>query len=194
MLCRIVFALVLAVALFGGPATSRAATISTAAAIPLTATSFALPIAITDAVALTSWQFDLRYDPIDVQIDTACDPFVDDYCNLLTGPVNEGEFFSSGAPFNVLNPGTVLLDPATLMQSGLLLAAQGAYGGFSPAPSGDGVIAYIRFIVLGDGNSPVTIEKPTTTDSVPEPASVVSLAAALSLLRLRRWRCRSVRP
>ena len=193
MRCTTMFALTLA-ALVSGAVTASSATISTGSAIPLTATSFALPIEITDAVALTAWQFDLRYDPTDVQIDTACDPFADAYCSFLTGPVTEGEFFETGAPFNLLNPGIVVLDPLTLMQSGLLLAAQGAYGGFSPPPSGDGVIAYVRFIVLGDGDSPIAVENPTTTSSVPEPASVLSLGAALVLMQARRWRRRAVRP
>jgi hypothetical protein len=191
MLCRTVFGLALT-ALVSGAATASAATISLGSAIPLTGTTFALPVEITDAAALTAWQFDLHYDATDVQIDTACDPFVDAYCDFLTGPVSEGEFFSSGAPFNVLNPGIVVLDPATLMQSGVLLAAQGAYGGFPPAPSGDGVIAYIRFV--GDVTSPITIQNPSTTSSVPEPASVLALGAALALLRLRQRHRRSVRP
>lgn len=103
MLCRTVLACMFAIALVCGATTTRAATITSGSPIALTSTSFVLPVAMTGAVALTAWQFGLGYDPADVQIDTACVPFVDAYCNFLTGPVNEGEFFLSGVPFNVLS-------------------------------------------------------------------------------------------
>ena len=55
-------------------------------------------------------QFDLTYDPTDVQVNASCDPFNGDvYCSLLTGPITEGDFFASGAPFNLLVPGFIQL-------------------------------------------------------------------------------------
>jgi hypothetical protein len=185
---RIAYALVFAVALLGQPAPSRAATITTGTPLPLTAASFALPISAIGAVALASWQFDVRYDPDDVQIDTACIPLVDDYCDFLTGPISEGDFFSAGTPFNLFNPGIVVIDALTQLQSGRLLGVQGAYGGFPPPPSGAGVIAYVRFVVVGDGTSPITIENAATLSAVSEPVSVLSLAAALSVMGA--WRLR----
>ena len=97
---------------------------------------------------MVSWHFDVTYDPTDVQINTGCDPFSGDvYCGLLTGPVTEGDFFASGVPFNLLNPGFVDLDANTLAQTGLLFAVQGAFGGVSPFPSGSGVLAFVEFTI-----------------------------------------------
>jgi hypothetical protein len=173
------------IALFELTLQASAATIAVGTSIAITPTSFALPIEVIEAAGLTGWEFSLLYDPADVQIDTTCDPFSDTYCDLFTGPVTEGSFFSSGVPFNVLNPGAVLLDPTTLEQIGTLLAAQGAYGGHTPPPWGDGVIAYVRFILLGSGTSPITITDPSVTQ-VPEPQSVLLLTTALFLLARRR--------
>jgi hypothetical protein len=180
-------------ALYGFAPPASAATIDVGTSIAITPTSFALPLEVTDAAGLAGWEFSLLYDPADVRIDTACDPFSDTYCDFLTGPVTEGPFFSSGVPFNLLNPGAVLLDSTTLEQIGTLLAAQGAYGGPTPPPSGDGVIAYVRFMLLGSGTSPITVTDASVTQvPVPEPQSVLLLTTALFLLTIRqtsrRWR------
>jgi hypothetical protein len=107
--------------LCGALRTAGAATITLGAPVDISPTTFALPIGISDGVQVTSWEFGLAYDPTDVQVNTACDPFGDAYCSLITGAVTEGDFFASGAPFNLLLPGFVVLD-AALAQSGLLLA------------------------------------------------------------------------
>jgi len=93
--------LVLAACLVLHAAVAKAVpTISLGTRITIDANTFALPIQITDAVELTSWSVGLNYDPSDVQINTACDPFSSDiYCSLLFGPFTEGDFFASGAPF-----------------------------------------------------------------------------------------------
>ena len=157
--------------------------ISTGTPIPITATTFALPIQITGGLQVISWQFDLAYDASDVQVNTGCDPFTDSFCSLLTGPVTEGGFFSSGAPFNLLVPGFVDLDPSTLDQTGLLFGVNGAYGGFPPAPSGDGILAYVEFTTIGQGTSPITVENSSVTSSaIPEPATLALLTGGLALL------------
>ncbi len=85
-----------------------------------------------------------RTDPTDVQVNVTCDPFSGDvYCALPAGYVTEGNFFAAGAPFNVLTSGIVDLDPVTFAQTGLLFAVDGIYAGGPPAPSGDGVLAFV---------------------------------------------------
>jgi hypothetical protein len=155
-------------------------------ATPTSTDPFLVPILITGAVQLTSWDFDLTYDPTDLQINdpAALDP------EGLGRPITEGDFFSAGAPFNLLVPGVIDLDPATLAQTGLLFGVHGAYGGFSPAPSGDGILVYIEFVKTpaGSGDSTIRIvSQSVTTSAVPEPTMLALLAGALSML-LGMWR------
>jgi len=168
---------------------ARAAIIDVGTAIAITPTTFALPIEVTGAAGLSGWEFNLVFDPAFVQINTACDP-LDPYCSFLTGPVTEGEFFAAGAPFNLLNPGIIVLDPGTFEQTGSLLAAQGAYGGPPPPPSGDGVLAYVNFVRIKPGGPGISVDSPSVIQ-VPEPASLLLLSTALPLLGRRRRRQRS---
>ena len=158
--------------------------------IPLSPTAVVLPIEITGAVALTAWQFDLAYDAADLQINTGCfsgDP----YCGLFTGPVTEGEFFGALSPFNVFNPGFITEDPATFQQAGLLLAVNDTFGGTPPGPSGDGVLAYVQFLVVGDGTSEVRVLNAAVSEEpVPEPATLTLLTTGLGVLGASRWRRR----
>jgi len=157
--------------LFCSTRQGSAATISIGSRIDISPTTFAVPIDIADAVDVFSWQFDLTYDPSDVQINTGCDPFSGDpYCSLFTGAVTEGGFFSSGAPFNVLAPGFVDLDAITLAQTGLLFGVNGTFGGARPFPSGNGTLAFVEFILLGTGTSPIGVRGSATT--VPEPGTL----------------------
>src|SRR5438034_4292460 len=151
-------------------------------------TTFVVPINITVAVDVTFWQFDLSYDASDVQINTGCDPFSDPYCSLFTGPVTEGPFFGSLSPFNVFNPGFILLDGITLEQLGQLIAVNDSFGGSLPGPSGDGILAYVEFITtaIGTGESPITVVGGSTTSSAPEPSTLALFAGALVLLGARR--------
>ena len=160
--------------------------------IDLSPTTFALPIDIVDGVAVESWQFSLTYDASDVQVNTGCDPFSGDpYCSLLTGPVTEGDFFASGAPFNLLIPGFVDLDPVTFAQTGLLFGTSGAFGGFPPFPSGNGTLAFVQFTILGDGDSVIDVDGSAT---VPEPATLTLFTTGVLLpgvwRRLKRSRRR----
>ena len=55
-----------------------------------------MPIEISDAVDVISWEFDFTYDPADVQVNTDCDAFSGDVCcSLITGAVTEGDFFAT---------------------------------------------------------------------------------------------------
>ena len=158
--------------------------------VPANTDPFAVPILITGGVEVTAWSFDLTYDATDLQINTGCDPFTDPFCSLLTGPVTEGAFYSAGAPFNLLVPGFIDLD-ASLNQTGLLFGVNGAYGGFPPAPSGDGIIAYVEFIHIGTGNGDsIRVTNTSTTSAVPEPATLALLICGLLLLAAGRLRGR----
>jgi len=179
------------VLLLASPQVASAAIISVGPfVVPANTDPFAVPILITGGVEVTAWSFDLTYDASDLQINTACDPFTDPFCSLITGPITEGDFFSAGAPFNLLVPGVIDLDPSLFTQTGLLFGVNGAYGGFPPAPSGDGIIAYVEFIHIGTGNGEsIRVTNTSVTSAVPEPATLALFTCGLLLLgaaRLRR--------
>lgn len=139
---------------------------------------FLVPIQITGAVNIDFFQFSLSYDPTDLQIN---DPAALDF---LGRPVTEGEFFSSLSPFNVFNPGFILLD-GSLNQLGTLLAVNDTFGGTLPGPSGDGILAYVEFVtaINGTGDSLITVTDQSATSSVPEPTSLLLLAGGLAFVR-----------
>jgi hypothetical protein len=157
--------------------------------VPSDQTPFPVPIQITDAVELVGWGFSLTYDPSDLLINTACDPFTDPYCDLITGPVTEGDFFSSGDPFNLLIPGVIALDSTTLEQIGDLIGVEGLFGGSPPGPSGDGILAYVEFVrtATGNGESTITVTDTSVTSSapIPEASTLALLASGLALLVAR---------
>jgi len=168
------------------------ATISIGTRVSLSPTTFALPIDIMDPAGVDAWAFGLTYDPTDVQVNIGCDPLSGDvYCSFLTGPVTEGDFFASGAPFNLLNPGFVALDASTLLQTGSLFGVNGAFGGSPPLPSGTGTIAFVEFSIIGTGTTPITIS-PQELTTVPEPGSLALLTTGL-LVAGRRKRRTTVR-
>jgi hypothetical protein len=173
--------------LIGGAGHAVASSINVSLPISLSPTSFALPIDVSNAVNVVSWQFDLSYDPTDVQVNTSCDPSSDVYCSFLTGAVTEGDFFAAGAPFNLLNPGFIELDPGTQAQTGLLSGVNGAFGGSGPAPSGSGSLVFVEFTILGNGDSPITVKgSPTSLSPVPEPGTLMLLGSGFLLPYVRR--------
>lgn len=168
-----------------------AATISTGPYTPST-TPFIVPILVSDAVNLASFTFDLTYDPSAYRINTACDPFSDGYCDFSTGPVTLGTFYSSVASNPPLFlPGFVYLD-ANGAQTGHLSGVYGAWSDSGPAPSGDGVLAFIEFFAVdgGDPTSPITVDgssvPPSPGGTVPEPASLALFAGGLVAMTVRR--------
>jgi hypothetical protein len=176
-----------------GATRATASTISLGTRITISPTTFAVPVEITDAVEVSSWEVALTYDPADVQVNVTCDPFSGDvYCALPAGYVTDGDFFAAGAPFNVLTSGIVNLNPITFAQTGLLFAVDGIYAGASPAPSGDGVLAFVEFTQLGNGNSPISVtgaavsDVPISNTPVPEPGTLTLIATGLLLPRVRR--------
>jgi hypothetical protein len=180
-------------AMLAAPRVGADPVISVGPYTPSTTMPFVVPIVITGAVNLIFWQFDVAYDASDVQIVTNCDPFSDPFCNFGGTGVTEGPFFGSLSPFNVFNPGFILLDGVTLAQLGQLIAVNDTFGGSLPGPSGDGVLAYIEFVTTatGTGTSPITVQNPSTTSAVPEPATLALLIGGLVLLGARRVTRRS---
>src|SRR5436190_2753241 len=178
--CRLLVYLFAVVALLGVGATRAAAsTISLGSRIVISPTTFALPVEITGAIQVSSWEFALTYDPTDVQVNVTCDPFSGDvYCALPASYVTEGNFFAAGAPFNVLTSGIVDLDPVTFAQTGLLFAVNGIYAGGPPAPSGNGVLAFVEFTQLGTGDTPILVKGTAVSDTqIPEPGTLTLLTA-----------------
>jgi hypothetical protein len=185
-------------AVFAGGLLSNAAfaaTIATGPFTPSSTTPFIVPITVTGAVNLDSFTFDLDYDATAFRINTACDPFSDSFCDFSTGPITLGTFYTDASTFpSLFNPGFILLDGSG-NQTGQLLGVNGAWQDFDPAPSGDGILAFIEFLAVDGGSltSPITVVgQPTSTDptgTVSEPATTALVfGGAGSLLGLRRRR------
>lgn len=95
--------------------------------------TFSINLNVADAVDLTSWQFDLRYDPT----------------ILRTNTVMEGSFLSAfGATF--FTPGVI--DNTT----GLISLVANSFVDFTPTPNGSGVLASIGFTALSGGTPALT--------------------------------------
>lgn len=149
---------------------------------------FVVPIQVSGAVDLASFTFDLAFDPDDFAINTACDPFSDPFCDLLTGPVTQGTFYTAGAIFPPLfNPGFILLD-GMARQTGLLLGVNGAWQDPGPAPSGSGILAFVEFVAIPGGTltSPITIVGVAPPAVVPEPATLFLMMGGMLFLSIVR--------
>jgi Cohesin domain/PEP-CTERM motif len=141
--------------------------------------TFTIPIWITGATDLTSWQFDLAFNPAILQANS----------------VTEGPFLSSsGTQSTLFVPGVI--DNG----GGHILGIADFFTDISPPPSGIGVLANVEFLALALGVSPLTfsnvflnfsdqgfgIDNGQVTTAVPEPTTMALLAGGLVLLGARR--------
>ncbi len=131
----------------------------------LGAGQFLLPIQASDAVDLQEWSFDLSFDPTVVR------------------QVDLGGFYQGvyAAFF-----GTAQSEPSSIVSSGLLLDGQLlGVAGFSGGVSGSGLLAFIGFEYLVEGQDP-GFEVGNVPQPIPEPGTVALLSTALAVLASRR--------
>lgn len=150
---------------------------------PTATAPLVVPITVTGAVNLDAFTFDLGFDPTAFAIATSCDPFGDPYCDFVTGPVTPGNFYAASAFPALFEPGFILLD-ANGTQTGRLLAVTGAWQDPGPAPSGDGILAYVEFVALPGASldAPIVVTGPALPFAVAEPETCALTAAAVAAL------------
>jgi hypothetical protein len=163
------------------PVPAEAAAIVTPSVTADVGDTLSIDVSISDAIDLTSWQFDLHFDPTIVQADS----------------VTEGPFMSAF--------GATLFTPGAIDNvNGTISVIAGFYVDLPPNPARDGVLATIALTLVALGASPLTFSNTflnleddgfavangqiTVLDSasIAEPASLVLLAGGFVLLSLRQ--------
>ena len=142
---------------------------------PLPPGEFLLPIDISGAVNLQSWQYTLLFDNTVVQEDDPGDTTSGIYgAEFIAGDINSLSFILSGFPFNFL---------------GEVDTVAGEYPSLLTGPSGNGPLAFILFQCVPDPatcNGNFSVQGTTVVQGAPEPATLVLLASGLALLGGRR--------
>jgi hypothetical protein len=176
---RLLGALSLTAVVFAGARSAAASPIVTAGPYTPATPIVSVPIEIAGADDLVAWQFDVAFDPTDLQ--------------ALS--VSEGPFTSGSGSF------TTLFIPGIIDNiSGSISLVAGAYLDLPPGPSGTGVLAIIDFAVLGTGNSVIELRNtsviqngtsPPGTTPVPEPATLILVGGGLAVVARTRARRRT---
>ena len=142
---------------------------------------FSVNVYVAGAVDLTSWQFDLKYNPSLLQAES----------------VTEGPFLNSF--------GTTLFQPGVIDHStGEISLVTNAFVDFTPPPNGDGELAIVHFKALGLGVSPLELRNlflnldsnVTATNGsvsvVPIPGTALLMSSGMLLLwGIGQWRTRT---
>ncbi len=146
--------------------------------------TFSVNVHVAQAVDLTSWQFDLKYDPLLLHAES----------------VTEGPFLNSF--------GTTLFSPGVIDNStGDITIVTDAFVDFGPLPNGNGELAIVHFKALGLGVSSLDLQNlflnfnsgaNATNASVsvaPIPGTAILMGAGCVLL-LMVWaiQCRRTQP
>ena len=138
---------------------------------PLPTGEFLLPVDISGAVNLQTWQFDLLFDNTVVQEVDPGDSTSGIYgAEFTSGDPNSLSFILGGFPDNA---------------SGQVSTVAGAYPSLLTGPAGDGTLAFILFEFLPgqeNGNPNFTIEGTSVVQGAPEPGTIILLASGLALL------------
>jgi hypothetical protein len=146
-------------------APAHASTISVGSFTPVSPpATFLVPVEITGAVDLQTWQFDLLFDHTVVEAVSI-----------------------SGAEFTVGNPDTTsfILGGFIFNDLGLVDDVAGAYPSLLTGPSGDGVLALIEFRFLDgqEGADPgFQVDDALTSEAVPVPASALLLLSGVAIV------------
>lgn len=165
------------------PITSQAALISITPSLSTVdvGDTFSVNVHVAQAVDLTSWQFDLKYNPLLLRAES----------------VAEGPFLNSF--------GTTLFLPGVIDNStGDITVVTNAYVDFGPLPNGDGELAIVHFKALGPGVSPLDLQNlflnfnsgvnatNANVSVVPIPGTAILMGAGCVLLltvwAIGRWR------
>ena len=146
-----------------------------APSITIPADTFLVPVQISGAIRLQSWQFDLLFDNTVVQVVDPLDLSSGIYgAEFVPGSSDTMSFILGGFPLNGL---------------GIVSGVAGSYPSLLTGPSGDGVLAYVLFGFL-DGQSTndpsFRLDNVSIAQDVPEPGTLGMIALSFGLVALRR--------
>jgi hypothetical protein len=145
--------------------------------VSLGADQFLLPVEITGATGLQSWQFDLSFNNTVVEEVDPGDGSSGIYgARFTSGDADSLSFILAGFPLNPL---------------GQVLAAAGSYPNLLSGPSGDGVLSYLLFQFLRGQTSqdPGFGTGGTSIVQLPEPGSLALFGGVLLICSVfaQRW-------